>query len=268
MPFIRKAIIPAMLAALVLLMGSCASTKNVAYFKNSREVDLSASRGLYDARIMPKDELVITVSTTDPDAAVPFNMTVPTPYSQSTNRLSSQGMLQTYLVDNSGNIVFPIVGNVHVGGLTKTEAEQLIHDKISPFMNKNEKPIVTVRMSSYKISVIGEVSRPGSYTVSKEKVSILEALSLAGDLTIHGVRNPVKLIREDSAGEKHILELNLNDAGIINSPYYYLQQNDVVYVEPNKVKARNSAVGASTSLIFSATSILISLTSLLYNILK
>jgi polysaccharide export outer membrane protein len=135
-------------------------------------------------------------------------------------------------------------------------------------MNDNENPIVTVRMSSYKVSVLGEVNRPGSFTVSKEKVSILEALSLAGDLTIYGVRNNVQLIREDSSGKKSIYFLDLNDANIINSPYYYLQQNDIVYVTPNKVKAQNSSVGSMTTLWFSATSILISLTSLLYNILK
>jgi polysaccharide export outer membrane protein len=157
---------------------------------------------------------------------------------------------------------------VHLGGMTKLEAEQLIKSKIQPYMNANETPIVTVRMSSYKVSVLGEVNRPGSFTVSKEKVSILEALALAGDLTIYGVRNNVQLIREDASGQKAIYILNLNDANIINSPYYYLQQNDIVYVTPNKVKAQNSSVGSMTTLWFSATSILISLTSLLYNILK
>ena len=152
--------------------------------------------------------------------------------------------------------------------MTKSEAESYIKQKIQPYMNKNENPIVTVRMSSYKVSVLGEVNRPGSFTVSKEKVSILEALALAGDLTIYGVRNNVQLIREDASGEKSIYILNLNDANIINSPYYYLQQNDIVYVTPNKVKAQNSSVGSMTTLWFSATSILISLTSLLYNILK
>jgi polysaccharide export outer membrane protein len=135
-------------------------------------------------------------------------------------------------------------------------------------LNETENPIVTVRMINYKISVIGEVARPGMFTVVNEKITILEALAQAGDLTIYGVRNRVKLIREDATGKKEIHELNLNDANIINSPYYYLQQNDIVYVEPNKVKSQNSSVGSMTTLMFSATSILISLTSLLYNILK
>jgi polysaccharide export outer membrane protein len=264
----KKLILPLMVTVAVMLLSSCGSTKDVAYFQNATQVDLSASQVLFDARIMPKDELSITVSTTDPEAATPFNMTVPTTYTQNTRSTYSQAMLQSYLVDNQGNIEFPIVGTLHLGGMTKSEAEQLIKTKIQPYMNANETPIVTVRMSSYKVSVLGEVNRPGSFTVSKEKVSILEALALAGDLTIYGVRNNVQLIREDASGQKAIYMLNLNDANIINSPYYYLQQNDIVYVTPNKVKAQNSSVGSMTTLWFSATSILISLTSLLYNILK
>lgn len=216
---------------------------------------------------MPKDILTITVNTTDGDAAIPFNLTVNTALNQGSRSTYSQMMLQSYLVDNEGNIEFPKVGTIHLGGLTKSEAEKLIFEKIKPYMSEAERPIVTVRMSNYKISVIGEVNRPGMYTVSNEKITILEALAQAGDLTIYGVRNNVKLIREDSTGEKSIHVLNLNDASLINSPYYYLQQNDIVYVEPNKVKAQNSSVGSMTSLWFSATSILISLTSLLYNIL-
>lgn len=251
------------------MLGSCSGTKNVAYFQNSATVNLDQSQMLYDARIMPKDLLTITVSTTEQEAAVPFNLTVPTPYTAGrSTSTSSQPMLQSYLVDNDGYIDFPKVGRLRLGGLTKSEAEKLILNKIQPYMSEMECPIVTVRMSNYKISVIGEVTRPGMYTVSNEKISILEALAQAGDLTIYGMRDNVKLIREDATGKKSINVLNLNDANLINSPYYYLQQNDIVYVEPNKVKAQNSSVGSMTTLWFSATSILISLTSLLYNILN
>lgn len=257
------------LIVISMMITGCGSTKNVAYFKNSDSVDLSKSQFLYDARIMPKDILTITVSTTDPEAAIPFNLTVATVQSQSLRAsTTSQPTLQSYIVDNEGNIDFPLVGTLHVGGLTKGEAEQLVLGKIKPYMSDTEKPIVTVRMINYKISVIGEVARPGMFTVANEKISILEALAQAGDLTIYGVRDRVKLIREDATGKKEIHVLNLNDANIINSPYYYLQQNDIVYVEPNKVKSQNSSVGSMTTLWFSATSILISLTSLLYNILK
>ena len=257
------------LIVISMMITGCGSTKNVAYFKNSDSVDLSKSQFLYDARIMPKDILTITVSTTDPEAAIPFNLTVATAQTQSLRAsTTSQPTLQSYIVDNEGNVDFPLVGTLHVGGLTKGEAEQLVLGKIKPYMSDTEKPIVTVRMIIYKISVIDEVARPGMFTVANEKISILEALAQAGDLTIYGVRDRVKLIREDATGKKEIHVLNINDANIINSPYYYLQQNDIVYVEPNKVKSQNSSVGSMTTLWFSATSILISLTSLLYNILK
>ncbi|GAY26846.1 MULTISPECIES: polysaccharide biosynthesis/export family protein [unclassified Prevotella] len=268
MTITRRLVFPIALLAFIVLLGSCSSTKEVAYFQNSSEVDLTASKFLYDARIMPKDVLTITVSATDADAALPFNMTVPTPLNQGSRSSYAQALLQSYLVDNAGNIDFPKVGSIHLGGLTKSEAEKLIQDKIKPYMSESENPIVTVRMTNYKISVLGEVNRQGMYTVGNEKITILEALAQAGDLTIYGVRTNVKLIREDSTGQKSIHVLDLTDANVINSPYYYLQQNDIVYVEPNKVKSQNSSVGSMTTLWFSATSILISLTSLLYNILN
>jgi len=154
-----------------------------------------------------------------------------------------------------------------VVGMTKTELEEYIANKLHGQYLK-EKPIVTVTMSNYKVAVMGEVSQPGIYTVTNGKVNIFEALAMARDLTIHGQRENVKLIREDATGRKEVVELNLNDANVINSPYYQLQQNDIIYVTPNKVKAKNSGIGSETSLWFSATSILVSLASLLYNILK
>ena len=257
-----------MAAAITLMLASCGSTKDVPYFQNAETVDLSNSSFLYDAKIMPKDQLSITVSTINDEASAPFNMTVPTPFTIGQRTSYSQAILQTYLVDNQGMINFPIIGELKVGGLTKAEAENLIKSKIQPYINETEKPIVTVRMVGYQISVIGEVARPGTFTVSREKITVLEALAQAGDLTIYGQRKNVQLIREDSKGQKSIHILDLTDANLVNSPYYYMQQNDVINVTPNKVKAQNSSVGSMTTLWFSATSILISLTSLLYNILK
>jgi polysaccharide export outer membrane protein len=250
------------------LFASCGSTKDVAYLQNSEEIDFARSEYLYDARIMPKDVLTITVNTVNPEAAAPFNLTVPTSFNNQTRSTYSQPILQTYLVDNQGFIDYPVIGRLEVGGLTKSMCEKLLHDKIQPYLNAAENPVVTVRMSNYKISVLGEVNRPGMFTVDNEKINILEALAKAGDLTIYGVRNKVKLIREDAKGRKEIHTINLNDANIINSPYYYLQQNDIVYVEPNNVKAQNSKIGQTTTLWFSATSILVSLTSLLVNIFR
>lgn len=266
MTMTKKIILPIVTLAIVLFLSGCSSSKSVAYFMNSDSISLAQSKVLYDARIMPKDLLTITVSTTDQESAVPFNLTVPTAMTAGNRSTYSQALMQDYLVDNSGDIIYPVVGKIHMGGLTKNEAEELVTSKIRPYMSKGATPIVTVRMSNYKISVLGEVNKPTTLVVDNEKISILEALAQAGDLSIYGRRDNVKLIREDSQGEKHIYKMNLNDANLINSPYYYLQQNDVVYVEPNKAKAQNSQIGSMTTLWFSATSILLSLASLLYNI--
>ena len=252
----------------ILSLNSCGSVKNVAYLQNSDSINFEKSRFLYDARIMPKDQITITVNTTNPEASLPFNLLLQNSYTQGRAMTVSGGTLMPYLVDNDGFINFPVVGRLHVGGLTKSEAEQLVLEKIRPYMAETENPVVTVTMASYSVSVIGEVARPGTFQVSREKITILEALAQAGDLTIYGVRDRIKLIREDATGKKSVVTLNLNDANIINSPYYYLQQNDVIYVEPNKVKAQNSAVGQTTTLWISATSILISLASLIVNILR
>ena len=221
---------------------------------------------LYDAKIMPKDLLTIVVSCTSPELAAPFNLTIASPSNLSIQYTTTQPVLQQYLVDNEGKISFPVLGALTVGGLTKKQAEQLIVDKLKPYMKEN--PIVTVRMVNYKISVIGEVARPGTFTISNGKGNLLEALAMAGDMTVYGLRDNVKLIREDANGKQQIVTLDLNKAETILSPYYWLQQNDIVYITPNKAKARNSDVGNSTSLWFSATSILVSVVSLLVNILK
>jgi len=257
-----------LLLVATVMLSSCGSVKNVAYLQNSDYIDFNHSEYLYDARIMPKDVLTITVNTVNPEAAEPYNLIVRSTLRTGSSIGTSGGSLQTYLVGNDGTIEFPVLGTLQVGGLTKAQCEQMIHDKLRPYMNAAENPVVTVRMSNYKISVLGEVAHPGMFTVDNEKINILEALAKAGDLTIYGVREKVKLIRENDKGKKEVYTLNLNDANIISSPYYYLQQNDIVYVEPNTVKSRNSSIGTSTTLWFTATSILISLTSLLYNILK
>ena len=242
----------------VCLLTSCGASKNVTYFKNRDMLDQSAKGYLVDARIMPKDLLTITVSTTTPEAAKQFNLMIPT----------SQTQLQTYLVDNEGMINFPVVGKLKIGGLTKAEAEQLIAQEIAPYLKETEKPVVTLQMSSFSISVLGEVNQPGTFTIAREKINVLEALSRAGDMTIYGVRNNVTLIREDAEGKKSYHTLDLNDANIVNSPYYYMQQNDILYVEPNKIKAQNSTIGSMTSLWLSATGILVSVATLLISIFK
>ena len=152
--------------------------------------------------------------------------------------------------------------------MTVRECEALIKSKITPYLSATENPVVTVKMANFKVSVLGEVARPNTFTVSTGKITVLEALAQAGDMTIYGKRDNVTVIREDSEGKKTFHQMDLRDANIINDPYFYLQQNDVVYVEPNTVKTRNAAIGTSTTLTFSAVSILISISSLVVNILR
>ena len=260
-------------------LASCQSYKRVPYLqsyesltdKGYKEIvinEVNQQDTLYDARIQPKDLLSITVNTTDPQAAAPFNLTVQTPLNAALTNINTttQPTLQQYLVNNSGEIDFPVIGTLRVGGLTKNEAESLIRERLRPYLK--EAPIVTVGMANYKISVLGEVARPGSFTIGNEKVNVLEALAMAGDMTIYGVRDNVKLIREDESGKRKIINLDLNNAGIVTSPYYYLKQNDSLYVTPNETKARNSDIGNSTTLWVSSLSILVSIAGLLVNILK
>jgi polysaccharide biosynthesis/export protein len=257
----KKLLFTIVVCAMILMMVGCTSSKQVAYWQNIDSISLAASKGLYDAKIMPKDELTILVQTTDPLSSEPFNL-------RSTSQANSKNPVTTYLVDNDGMISFPIIGKIHVAGLTKTECEDLIKSKIQPYLARTENPLVSVRMSSFHITVLGEVNRPGVIPVSTEKISVVEALAEAGDMTVYGKRNNILLLREDKTGEKHKVRLNMNDANIINSPYYYLQQNDVIYVEPHKVKARNTFFGSNTSIFYSIIGITSSLITLLVTILR
>lgn len=269
----RKLFNSLVIALLLTVIESCTSYKNVPYLQNSTEVDLTAATQLYDAKIMPKDVLTITVNCPqEPKTTAMYNLVTQGAGStglslSGSSYLTSQVALTPYLVSNDGNIEFPVLGQIKVAGMTKTELEKYIADEVVK-RGSRDIPIVTVSMSNFKVSVLGEVSKPGAYSISNGKVNIFEALALAGDMTIYGRRDCVKVIREDATGKKEIKELNLNDAEILNSSYYQLQQNDIVYVTPNKAKAKNSGIGSETSLWFTSTSIVISMASLLYNILK
>ncbi|WP_308761054.1 polysaccharide biosynthesis/export family protein [uncultured Bacteroides sp.] len=273
----NKKSIVILLAAFTLT--SCQSYKRVPYLqsyesltdKGHKEIvinEVNRQDTLYDACIQPKDLLNITVNTTDPQAAAPFNLTVQTPINiaQSNAYVTSQPTLQQYLVSNDGEIDFPVIGRLKIGGLTKNTAENLIRKQLRPYLK--ETPIVTVRMSNYKISVIGEVNRPGTFTINNEKVNLFEALAMAGDMTVYGIRSNVKLIREDNNGQRNIINLNLNEQNVLHSPYYYLQQNDILYVTPNKTKAKNAGISNSTTIWFSVVGTLVSLASLIVTIAR
>ena len=264
----KKLLLPLVVVMAVLFMDSCNTSKQVPYMQNIDSISLAASQYLYDARIKPKDALQITVHTTDPSVAAPFNLTVSRHLGADGGLTAGGGVLQSYLVENDGTINFPVIGRISVVGLTKSECETLIEGKIAPYLAKTEKAVVTVRMSSFRITLLGDFARPTVVPVTTEKMSLLEAIASAGDLTLYGKRQNVLLIREDAVGKKSIHRIDLTDANFINSPYYYVQQNDIIYVEPNATKAKNSALGQSVSIWFSFISISTSVASLLVNILR
>lgn len=256
---------------LAFLLVSCQSYKKIPYLQDTASVS-DTEQGIRQpgVKVMPKDLLTIVVSCSTPELAAPFNLVNSSAGTGMEGKMMGQGIASStshqYLVDNQGNINFPILGEIHVGGLTKQEIGNLIIEKLKVYLK--EAPIVTVRIVNYRISVLGEVSAPGSFIVSNEKINLLEALAMAGDLTIYGMRDNVKLIRTGQDNRQEIITLDLNKSETVMSPYYQLQQNDIVYVTPNKTKAKSSGVGSSTGLWLSGTSILTSLANLLVILLK
>jgi polysaccharide export outer membrane protein len=256
-------------------MSSCSGAKKVAYFqKYSSTADSlkeqTTAPELYDARIKPKDILSITVVTSEPQASANYNLVIPLLYDPSnasgTSMLYSTPTLQTYLVDNEGTINFPVIGKLKVGGITRKELEKMLQEKLASAFNK-ELPIITIRIVNYSVNILGEVMRPGKFITVNDRMTIFEGLAMAGDMTIYGKRNNVKVLRENADGTKNYITVNLNDKDVINSPAYYLEQNDVVYVEPNKAKSGSSNIGAEETLSISALSVLISLTSIIVTVL-
>ena len=265
----KKILLPIIILTIIVILSGCAAAKKIPYFKNIDSISLAASKSLYDAHIMPKDLLTIAVVTSDQETSRPFNLFANMPTSSGSSSSGSvTNTVQQYLVNNDGEINFPVVGKLKVVGLTNTECERLVFDKIKPYFSESENPVVTVRLSSYRVVLAGAVKSPGVVPVTNEKMSIMEAIASAGDLTIFGKRDNVLLIRENADGQKEMHRLNLNDANLINSPYYYVQQNDYIYVEPNKVEANSAYVSANTSLWMSFLSVGLSLTGLIIGILK
>ena len=254
---------------MTFLLSACSSVENIAYMQQvAKQLKDSenANNLTYEAKIKPKDLLSISVVSTEPEASRIYNLITPQLQSQSLSmsmgtQLYSQPALQPYLVDNEGNINFPVLGQIHVKDMTKKDLETYILEKLKPAFSQ-ELPIVTIRINNYSISVLGEVNAPGTYSTINERLTIFEGLALARDMTIYGKRENVKVLREDSDGNKQYYTLNLNDKNIINSPVYFLEQNDVVYVEPNPSRANSSKYGAAESFRISSISVLISLATM------
>lgn len=250
---------------------SCANYKDVPYFQNSAEFDGTKNSSLYDMTVKPKDMLTIFVfSGLNKEAVDMFNMRDPDELNISNARIraSRYGRIHSYLVDNEGKINFPVLGYVQVGGLTLDSINNKIKELVAPYLQPGTDCVVNTYIDNFEITVMGEVARPNTFTLSRPKINVLEALAMAGDMTIYGKRDNVKVLREVSNGTYEVHELDLRDANMINSPYYYLHQRDIVYVEPNKVMAQNAKIGRTRQLWLRGASITISLGSLLYRVLK
>ncbi|MDR0865196.1 MAG: polysaccharide biosynthesis/export family protein [Candidatus Symbiothrix sp.] len=248
---------------LVVFLTSCGSSKDIVYFQNTDTVSDSMYTDLsnYEIKIMPNDNLLITVSALNPEAVEPFNtVNLSRGYSISGSTLELQG----YLVDETGYINFPVIGKLSVAGLTKIEAVNLIQSKVSQYIDN---ATVNLRFLNYKVSVLGEVNRPGTYTVDSERISIPEALAKAGDMTIYGKRHDVLICRVEE-GVKKFYHVDITSPDIFFSEVYYLQQNDIIYVLPNKSKVMSSTYNPMLATFISGAGLLVSITTLIISLSK
>ena len=233
-----------LLVCVAVFFTACTSTKKILYLQDVVPLKQQEIEQKYEVIIHSDDLLAIMVNSRDPELALPFNMPMVT-YQLGSNSGGQQRVLG-FLVDTNGDIDFPILGKIHVEGLTRMQLTELVKNKlIEGDLIKD--PIVTVQFLNFKVSVMGEVGRPGSFTISGDRITLLEALSMAGDLTIYGRRDRVGVIRENN-GKRTILFHDLRSAEIFNSPCYYLQQNDIVYVEPNKAKSGQSGINQNNTI--------------------
>ncbi len=252
------------MAAALVLFASCKTANQLTYFENVDNLPESEQALDYSTRIKPADELTITVNALVPEAAAPYNLSaVSIMKSGETSESSTPTKIQTYIVDKDGNISFPILGEVHAEGKTTKELANYLRSRIE---KEIDNPIVNVQLVNFRVNVLGAVLEPGSIEVKSERFSVLDALAAAGDMTVQGKRDNVLLIR-DNNGKREFHRLNLKDAGIVNSPYFYLQQNDVIYVEPSDVAAENAEYNQNNSFKVSVISTVVSAVSVVASLL-
>jgi polysaccharide export outer membrane protein len=228
------------LVLLIFLMSGCVNTRKATYFNGINDGTLSANTPIPASMIQRNDLLSITITSLSPEASSFFNT------STTSNASNESSQLTGYLVGPDGNIQFPILGSIKAEGSTTAQLKEVIRKQLVDQKLLTD-PIVTIRFLNFRVTVLGEVNKPSVISVPNEKISLLEAIGLAGDLTIYAKRENVLIIREDGSGNKIIKRINLNTGELLSSPYYYLKSNDIVYVEPNK--ARIASAGRGQQLI-------------------
>ncbi|AUC22227.1 sugar transporter [Polaribacter sejongensis] len=249
--------ITTILFLLVIVMSSCVSNKDIAYFQFD-EINQSEVNNNFETIFKPDDLLQITISSDNIEATLPFNLPAVTFGTAGT--ATGTPKQQTYLIDSRGEIDFPILGKLKLGGLSREAALDLFKQKLSP--DYVASPTINISIANFKVTVYGDVKKPGTYTIPNERVSILDAIGLAGDLNISGKRDNVLVIREEN-NKKVKYRVNLLSNKTLSSPVFYLQQNDVVYVEHNKARIQSASSNSNSTLIISVTSLIITLVSIL-----
>ena len=225
------------IAILTVLLSSCRANKDTLYFSQlAKEGDITQiipdSIKSYESPISADDMLAITVSALDPNAVAIFNLPTQNFLGPGEVTMYTTPSLQTYLVDTEGYINYPVLGRIKVGGMTRSELTTYLRQEIGKYV---EDPMVNIQCINFKISILGEVTKPGTYSVTSERITLLDAIGLANDITIYGNHSNVLLIREDN-GVRSFHRFDLTQPDIFTSPYYYLQRNDIIYVEPNKAR--------------------------------
>ncbi len=242
---------------ILIMINSCGSRRNMVYFQPDSS-QISSLYEQYVPKIQPNDVLTVVVTAADPKVTAPFNP-LSTMSSSNLTQQTDLALRPTYTVNENGGIILPMLGEVRIAGMTRVQAIEKLRKDLSQYIKD---PGVNISFNNFRISVLGEVARPGSFIMPTERVTILDALGMAGDLTIRGVRENVMVIREVN-GQKTTHRLDLTQQSTLNSPYYYLAQNDVIYVEPNKAQINNSKLGSNTNVIISIAGLLITVISVL-----
>lgn len=256
------------LSLLFILLNSCTSKKKLDYLQNIESVALEASMKNAKSTIQPNDQLVIMVTAKDMDVVKPFNQNFSSgqilQYSLPSNNAPAQSQTSasgpTYMVDSQGNIEFPVIGKINTENKTTEELRDILKKEISKYVLN---PQVSVRNTNYKITVLGEVNRPGTYNIPDAQTTLLEVLGLAGDLSIYGNREDILVVRNiDGIMSKE--RIDLTKADFINSPYFYLKQNDVIIVSPNETKQKTSRLDPNTGIYISVASIVVTILALIF----
>lgn len=239
-----------LVASVTVLLSSCSSAKKVPYFQDIPQEGLSLPLNPVSVTIKPADVISIVVNTQNPELTAMFNLPLVRNYigaTASSGASASQGGVCGYLVRNDGTIDFPVVGSIKLEGLTREDASLHIKHTLQE-LNLVKDPVVTVDFMNLKVTVLGEVSRPGNYSIDKDVITVLDMIAYAGDLTILGERTNVQVFRfEDGIQKSYTIDLTSAE-DLLSSPVYYVQQNDIIYVTPNPVKARQSTVNGNTVL--------------------